>query len=259
MKGLDKVREGADVDEVLEEVVTARRASTDPKELFGGPRDWIDSALPPIALVVGNAVGELRTAVYVALATAAVITVIRLVRKETVRHAVSGVLGVGIGAGIAAWTGKAENYFLPGIFINLGYGALFLVSALVGKPLVGVIMRLVLDRPKEWHDDRRVRRAYVEVTIGWALVFLVRAFVQEYLRRQAALGLLAVAKIAMGWPLYLAALALTLPYVKWRARDVPVPESTAPDDAQDDAQDDAADGAEDGAPAGEPAAGESVS
>ena len=243
MKGLPKVREGADVDEVLEEVVAARRAGTDPKELFGGPRDWLDSAIPPIAFLIANLVGGLRVAVYVALATAGVMVLIRLVTRETVRHAFSGVFGVGIAAGIAAWTGRAENFFLPGIVINVVYGSAFLLSVLLRKPLVGVIMRVVLERPKEWHDHPVVRRAYAEATIGWAAVFLVRAGVQEGLRQAEQLELLTVAKIAMGWPLYLGALALTLPYVKRRAREVPVPESAGEDEAEtggEDAGDDAA-------------------
>ena len=246
MKGLDKAREGADVDDVLEEVVAARRAGTDPKELFGGPRDWVDGMVPPIAFLIANLFGGLRTAVYVALGAAAVMVVVRLVRRETLRHAFSGVLGVGIAALFAARTGKAENFFLPGIIINVVYGLGFLVSAAVGHPLVGVIMRLVwTERPKEWHTHPAVKRAYVEATIGWAVVFLLRAVVQESLRRAGLLGALTAAKIAMGWPLYLGALALTLPYVKWRTRHVPVPESPAEPEAGEsgaDAGEDAADG-----------------
>ncbi|HVF06060.1 MAG TPA: DUF3159 domain-containing protein [Frankiaceae bacterium] len=247
MKGLNRVREGADFDEVIEDVVAARRVSNDPKELFGGPRDWIDSGIPPIAFLVANLLSDLRTAVYVALAAAAVMVAVRLVRRETLRHAFSGVFGVAIAAAIAARTGKAENFFLPGIIINVVYGGGFLLSALFGKPLVGVIMRMVLDRPKEWHDHPVVRRAYVEATFGWAAVFLVRATVQEVLRRAGELGLLTAAKLAMGWPLYLAALALTLPYVKWRAREVPVPAS-AEGEAEgggEDAEDEAAEGVAD--------------
>ena len=245
MKGLDKVREGADVDEILEEVVAARRAGTDPKELFGGPRDWVDSMVPPIAFFVATRVGELRTAVYVALGAAGVMVLVRLVRRETLRHAFSGVFGVLIAAYFAARTGKPENFFLPGIIINVVYGFGFLISAAVGHPLVGIIMRVVWERPKEWHEHPTVRRAYVEATIGWALVFLFRAVVQESLRRAGLVGPLTVAKIAMGWPIFLGALALTLPYVKRRTRDVPVPESAGEAEAEgggEDAGDDAAEG-----------------
>lgn len=225
MKVPDHVPHGAEVDTVLEEVIAARRAGQDPKELFGGPRDWVDAALPPIGFFVGNLVGTLRTGIYLALAIEIVVVVIRLARRETLRHAFSGALGVAISAGIALWTGDRDNFFLPGIIINAVYGMVFLLSVVVGHPLVGVIMRVVLERPKEWHEHPVVRRAYAEATVGWSMVFLLRFGVQEFLRRNDQFTLLTVAKIAMGWPLYLLALATTLPYVKWRARDVPVPES----------------------------------
>ena len=231
MKGLDGIREGADVDEILEEVVVARRVGTDPKELFGGPRDWIDAGVPPAAFVIANIVAELRTAIYVAIASAVVIVVIRLITKETLRHAFSGVFGVALSALIAAKTGEAKNFFLIGIVTNILYGIGFLVSVAVRHPVVGVIMRVVLEkRPKEWHEHPKVRRAYAEATIGWAVMFLVRFGVQAFLYNKDRTGWLAVAKISMGYPLFLVAMAVTLPYVQWRSREVPVPESPAGDE-----------------------------
>ncbi|MDQ1713701.1 MAG: hypothetical protein QOE45_3151 [Frankiaceae bacterium] len=217
------------LEEVLEDVIAARRAGTDPKELFGGPRDWIDSAVPPIAFVVGNAVGGLREAVWAAAVAVVVVVLVRLVRRETLRHAFSGVFGVGIAIGIAKATGQAKNFFLPGIIINAAYALAFVVSVVVGHPLVGAIMRLVLERPKAWHEHPRVKRAYAEATLGWAGISILRVVVQEGLRRADQVGWLAGTKIAMGWPLYLAALAVTKPYIDRRTRDVPVPEGS--DDA----------------------------
>jgi intracellular septation protein A len=218
------VPHGGDVDELLEEVVAARRVGTDPKDLFGGPRDWVDSALPPIGFLIGNAVGDIDTGIWVAMAIVLVEVVVRLVRKETLRHAFSGVFGVAIAAGIAKMTGDADNFFLPGIVINAVYGVVFLLSVVFGHPLVGVVMRLILDKPKEWHDHPLVKRAYAEATVLWAGMFLLRFGVKEVLRRNDQTGLLAIAHIAMGWPLYLAVLGVTLPYVKWRTRSVPEPE-----------------------------------
>jgi hypothetical protein len=84
-------------------------------------------------------------------------------------------------------------------------------------------MRFVWEKPKEWHDHPAVRRAYAEATLLWALMFGVRAVVLETLRRLDKTGWLAIAKIAMGYPLYVAALALTVPYLKRRTASVPVP------------------------------------
>lgn len=226
MSRFDKILAAPDADTALEEAIAARRASMDPKEMFGGPRDWVDQAVPPIAFVIGNGIGDLTTGIWAAVVAEVLVILVRLVQRETLRHAFSGAVGVGIAVLFARRSGKAKNFFLPGIIINGVYAFAFLFSALIRKPLVGVIMRLILDKPKEWHDHPKVRRAMIEATIGWGLVSVVRVVVQETLRRNDATGWLAVAKISMGWPLYLAALALTMPYINRRTRDVPVPEAS---------------------------------
>ena len=234
MSSLDKIRKAPDVDTALEEAIAARRASMDPKEMFGGPRDWVDQALPPLAFVVGNAIGKLDAGIVSALVALGLVVLVRLVRRETLRHAFSGSLGVLIAVLIAKRTGEAKNYFLPGIIINAAYALAFFASALLRKPLVGVIMKLLLDKPAAWHDHPRVRRAMTEATIGWGLVSVLRVVVQESLRRVDATGWLAVTKIAMGWPLYLAALAVTMPYINSRTRGVEdeLPEEVAESEAE---------------------------
>lgn len=221
MNRIDKIRKAPDVDTALEEVIAARRASMDPKEMFGGPRDWVDQALPPIAFVIGNLVGKLEMGIRFAIGAVVLVVIVRLVRRETLRHAFSGVIGVLIAVAFAKRTGEAKNYFLPGIIINGVYAFAFFLSAALRKPIVGFVMKILMDKPKAWHDDPRVRRAMIEATIGWGMVSVLRVVVQESLRRLDATGWLAVTKIAMGWPLYLAALALTLPYIKRRTREVP--------------------------------------
>lgn len=233
---LDKIHDGATVDEVLEEVITARAAGGDIKELFGGPRDWVDSIIPTTSFVIGNAIFGLGTAAWIAGAAMVVVIGIRLARRETLRHAFSGVIGIAVAALIALKTGKAKNFFLPGIIINAVYALVFFASVLFRKPLVGLILKTFSEKPAEWHEHPLVRRAYAEVTVMWGVTFALRVVVQETLRRLDLVGWLAFTKIAMGYPLYLSALALTLPYVKWRTRSVPEPAQPEPDAGGEDAE-----------------------
>ena len=92
-----------DVEKVLEEVVAARSVGTDLKDLFGGPRDWIDGAVPPAVFVLTNAMFGLRAALWTVLFAEVVIVGIRLVRRETLRHAFSGVVGVVVGRNVARY------------------------------------------------------------------------------------------------------------------------------------------------------------
>ncbi len=194
-------------------------------EALGGKRGLVDSGLPAVVFVFVNAVvtaaadrdAGLRAALVAAIATGLAVVGLRLVRKEPLQQAVSGFLGLAIAVFFAARSGEARDFFLPGIYINLAYGLAFLVSALVGRPLVGVIYAAVDGLDGSWRDDRPLRRAFAVATVGWSLVFVSRAVVQTVFYNLDRTGLLATSKLLMGWPLTILAVAATLAYVK-RAR-----------------------------------------
>jgi hypothetical protein len=73
-------------------------------------------------------------------------------------------------------------------------------------------------RRRDWRDDPRLRRLFRLATSGWSAVFAVRAGVQAFLYREDLPGLLAVGKLLLGWPLTLAAVALTLAAVRRATR-----------------------------------------
>jgi len=230
VSSIDKIRNAPDVDSALEQALAARRASMDPKEMFGGPRDWVDQGLPTLAFLAGNVIGTLDMGIRFAIVTVVLVVLVRLVRRETLRHAFSGVFGVLIAVAVAKLTKKDENYFLPGIIINAVYAFVFFLSAAARKPIVGFVMKMLIEKPKAWFEHPQVRRAMIEATIGWGMVSVLRVVVMETLRRLHATGWLGVTKIAMGWPLYVLALAVTKPYIDRRTRDVP----EYPPDASDE-------------------------
>jgi hypothetical protein len=159
----------------------------------------------------------LDAAIAAAIATGVGVLVLRLVRRETLQQAISGFLGLAVAVWFARRSGEARGFFLPGIFFNIGYGLVFLASALIGRPLVGAIYAAVEGLDSRWREDRRLRRVFAYASIGWALVFASRAVVQGTLYVMDRPGLLAAARLLMGWPLTIGAVALTLAYVK-RAR-----------------------------------------
>lgn len=194
-------------------------------EALGGKRGLVDSGLPAVVFVFVNSVVQafasrdaaLRAALIGAVVTGVAIIVLRLVRKETLQQAISGFFGLAIAVFFAARSGEARGFFLPGIFINIAYGAVFLGSALIGRPIVGVIYAAVEGLDKRWREDPLLRRAFAYASVGWSLVFASRAVVQGILYVMDRPGLLAAARLLMGWPLTIAAVALTVTYVK-RAR-----------------------------------------
>lgn len=191
---------------------------------MGGKRGLFDSGLPTVVFVAANALGGLQTAVTAAVVAGVVLVVYRLLRREPLQQALSGFLGLALAAYIAKRTGKGSGFFLPGVAFSAMYGIIFLVSVLVRRPLVGVIAAALEGRGPEWRDEPRLRRAYTVATLGWVAVFTVRAVVVGGLiLGDAGVSALGAAKLGLGWPVTIAAVALTLAYLRRVGRTNAVP------------------------------------
>ncbi len=106
---------------------------------LGGWRGMLDASLPTIAFIVANSLGGLRVGIWSALGTAVGVFLLRLVRRESVQQAFSGLFAVGIAVAIAAYSGQARDFYVIGIIRNAAIGLVLLGSVLVRWPLVGVI------------------------------------------------------------------------------------------------------------------------
>ena len=129
-------------------------------EAVGGPLGMAETSLPAVAFIVTYTVSgqDTNVSAVVALAIAFVFAAARLVRRENPQHALSGLIGVAFAAFIATRSGKAEDFFLPGLLANAAYATAFLVSIAVRWPLVGVIVGQLDGEGNAWRDDpRRVR------------------------------------------------------------------------------------------------------
>jgi hypothetical protein len=180
-------------------------------EAVGGPLGMLETALPAVAFVVAYSVSgqDTNTAAVVAVGLALVLAVARLARRESPRHALSGLFGVALAGFIATRSGRAEDFFLPGLLANAAYASAFLISLALRKPLVGVIVRQLEPHTERGHEDARRRRAFERATWMWAGLFLLRLAVQLPLYLAGAVVALGVARTAMGLPLFALGLWLT--------------------------------------------------
>ena len=181
-------------------------------ESLGGWRGLLDSGLPVVVFVVVNALAGLQPAIWAAIGGGVVLFALRLARRQTVQQAISGFFGILIAAFIANRTGEAKGYFLFGIWASFAYAGVFLVSVLARWPLVGLIWEYVDGRGigTSWRRDRPLMRVYTLCTLLWVLVFLSRGLVQRYLYDQDLTGWLAFARVAMGYPVTIGALAMSV-------------------------------------------------
>jgi hypothetical protein len=108
-------------------------------ESLGGWRGMVDATLPTLAFLVGNTAAGLRAGIWAAVAAALLVFLLRLVRRESVQQAVSGLFAVGIAVALAAATGQARDFFVPGLIRNAAIGVVLLGSVAFRRPLVGIV------------------------------------------------------------------------------------------------------------------------
>jgi hypothetical protein len=191
-------------------------------EQMGGISGIVASSIPVAVFVVANLLFELRPALIAALVAGVLIAFWRIVRKQRLQPAVSGLLGVGVAAFIAYRTGEARGFYLPGLIYSAVFALAFLVSVVVRWPLAGVIWHGINGHGHGWRNDPRLLRAYTFASLLWTAVFLARLVVQGLLYNAEEETWLGVARLAMGYPLVGVALLGTVWAVRRAGRN-PLP------------------------------------
>jgi len=205
--------------QTVEEVVRAQLAKA-----LGGRRGMVEAAVPTAAFtLLFLTTHDLKLALAVSVGCAVVLLVLRVVQRSTTQFVWNALFGIGIGA-FFAWRSargggdandQALAYFLPGVLYNAVYSVLMVLSVVVRWPLVGFLVGSVTGDPTAWHEDKAVVRLCSRLTWRLALPCLVRVAVQApiYLAgrngwwdQDSAVAALGATKLAMGWPLQIAAL-----------------------------------------------------
>ncbi len=182
-------------------------------DAIGGWRGAAESVAPGVLFVVVYLVAGQRMvpALVASLGAALLAVAVRVVQRTPVTQAFSGVLGVLVGV-LWAWrTGRAQDYFLYGLWVNVAYGVGTLATILAGFPLVGLVVGLfdargpltggAWGRVVAWRSDRTLARRYALATWPWVAMFALRLAVQVPLYRSAEVAWLGTAKLVMGLPL----------------------------------------------------------
>jgi hypothetical protein len=188
----------------VEELVRHQLAQT-----LGGVRGMVESAVPFVAFTVAWVVTrQLYPSLAVALGSAVVLAVIRLAQRQSVRFIATAIIPTAIAALVASRTGRAQDIFLPGILYNGGLAVLSVLTIAIRKPLVGFIIGAATNDPTGWMHDRGLVKMSSKLTAVLAVPYTLRFVIQLPLFLAGSVIGLGIAKVVLGWPLLIAALAV---------------------------------------------------
>jgi len=189
---------------------------------MGGPQGIADSSIPGLVFIAVYTIGgnDLQMAAIAAIGLGALIGIYRLIKGESAKYAAGGFIGVLIAGFIATRTGKAEDFFLPGLLFNAGYAIAYVVSILVRWPLIGVFVGPLMGEGMTWRQDPDKVKLFSRASWLWAGMFVVRLAVQLPLYLTSSLVALGIAKTVMGLPIFALTLWLTYLMLKKEGLDL---------------------------------------
>ena len=172
---------------------------------FGGKKGLLDAGFPALVFLISfNITKDLWNSLIASVIISALLTIIRLIKKDTIQHAISGLIGTLIAAWFANRTGNPSDVFVPKLLTNLGYGIVYLITTLAGWPILGLMLGPILGENLHWRKDPARKAAYVRASWLWVGMFFLRLVVQYPIYLSDNLNLLGAVNLAMGYPLFIA-------------------------------------------------------
>lgn len=188
------------------------------KTVVIGRSNLIDILLPPVFFVVINIWLGFQSAMWSALILAVFIALFRWRQGQSIIYAGGGILTAGVAILLVQLFGRAEGFFLPGLVTTGLTVGLCLASIIVGRPMVAWTSYIARRWPINWYWHSKVRPAYQEVTVLWAIFFGLRFLVQFNTFQDQAANLLAWINFLTGWPATIILLVLSYLYGTWRLK-----------------------------------------
>lgn len=179
-------------------------------DAIGGWRGVVESLLPAtVYLAMFVWTRDVRLSAIAPLVIAGAAVTWRLIRREPLSAALSGVLGVVVCAAAVLFTGEGSSYFVPGFFINAAWILAHTISLLVGWPLIGLLLGFLRGSLTDWRKVPALRRSAQVATLLWIVVFAARLAVQLPLYFSGLTEALGIARLVMGVPLFAVAVLFT--------------------------------------------------
>ena len=183
----------------------------------------IDAFLPPLIFLIAYSIWGLTPAMWIALGLSVLMGIRRVVRNEPLTYSLVGVFSVLAAIGLVTLLGRAESFFLPGVLTTALTAGLSLLSLLFRRPLTAWSSFITRRWELAWYWHPKVRPAYTETTVLWALFFGLKLWWEIVLYQGGAADQLAWVQTLTGFPALVILLIVTYLYGTWRLRNLQGP------------------------------------
>lgn len=214
-------------------------------DAIGGVRGIVEALLPALVfLAVYVFTEDARVSAIAPVVISVLATGSRLVQRQSISGALSGLVGVAVCALAVLFTGEGRSFFLPGFWINGAWIVAHTVSLIVGWPLLGLLLGYFRGSLTEWRRVPMLRHAAALCTVAWIAVFAARLAVQLPLYFAAGTALdtgssatavngaveaLGIARLVMGVPLFAIAILFTWLVLSRVSARIPSPDRESED------------------------------
>lgn len=187
------------------------------QRMIGGGSGIADGAVPALVFVIANALWSLPVAAVAAGAYGILAVGYRLIRRQAVRHALVGGVGLAISIGIALVTRDPNAYFVPGVILGGFAGLMLLLSVIIKQPSSAMFAMAVERQERSYYARPEIARLHTWITLLWAGILLGRAGLRAVLIARGETELLGASVVVLGYPLTFAAAAASI-YLMRRAK-----------------------------------------
>ena len=102
-------------------------------------------------------------------------------------------------------------FLAPQVVVNLAWGVAFIVSALIGRPLTGVLAAEMVDMPPEVRASATYRRVFGRISAAWGAYMVVRSAVRFALLAWVGVDAFVASNLLTGAPV----MALLMTWSIW--------------------------------------------
>ena len=182
-----------------------------------------DGIFPPLLFVLLSLWLSFEFAIWGALGFTILLTIFRLARRQSIRAAFGGAVGVVVAMIFVRLVNRDEGFILPSLVTGAGTAVIALGSILFRRPMVAWTSYIARRWPLGWYWHPQVRPAYTEVTWLWAVYFLLRLLLQLNFFNDGDVAVLTGLNLVLGWPATLVLLIVTYLYGTWRLKQLAGP------------------------------------